>query len=131
MLPLLTLAALYIAPRAVRATPCVAMDINWNLYAFGLDGKDWSAGTQDSWGSGMFSSCLNWIGYVSEWRALAGTATDVTASGRPCVALSPVGCRFLRIKSSLLFVFMLCTLVTYVYIILFMILNSKYLPHVA
>ncbi|VDB95588.1 unnamed protein product [Peniophora sp. CBMAI 1063] len=63
MLPLLTLAALYIAPRAVRATPCVAMDINWNLYAFGLNGKDWSAGTQDSWGS--------------------GTATDVTASGRP------------------------------------------------
>ena len=55
MLPLLTLAALYIAPRAVRATPCVAMDINWNLYAFGLNGKDWSAGTQDSWGSGMFS----------------------------------------------------------------------------
>ena len=53
MLPLLTLAALYIAPRAARATPCVAMDINWNLYAFGLNGKDWSAGTQDSWGSGM------------------------------------------------------------------------------
>ncbi|KZV65473.1 hypothetical protein PENSPDRAFT_131065 [Peniophora sp. CONT] len=63
MLPLLTLAALYIAPRAVRATPCVAMDINWNLYAFGLNGKDWSAGTQDSWGS--------------------GSATDVTTSGRP------------------------------------------------
>ena len=59
MLPLLTLAALYIAPRAVRATPCVAMDINWNLYAFGLDGKDWSAGTQDSWGSGMLSKSFN------------------------------------------------------------------------
>jgi len=33
------------------------------LLAFGLDGKDWNAGTQDTWAS--------------------GTATDITASGRP------------------------------------------------
>jgi len=47
----------------VRASPCVAFDVNWNLLAFGLDGKDWNAGTQNTWAS--------------------GTATDITASGRP------------------------------------------------
>ncbi|KAI5119386.1 hypothetical protein M0805_001060 [Coniferiporia weirii] len=45
------------------AEPCVAMDINFNLLVFGVDGKDYNAGTQDSWTS--------------------GTATDITASGRP------------------------------------------------
>jgi hypothetical protein len=36
----------------VYASPCVAFDVNWNLLAFGLDGKDWSAGTQGTWASG-------------------------------------------------------------------------------
>ncbi|KAF9240484.1 hypothetical protein BU15DRAFT_87684 [Melanogaster broomeanus] len=48
----------------VRATPCVAFDINWNLLAFGLDGKDWYAGTQDTWTG-------------------SGGAKDITTSGRP------------------------------------------------
>jgi hypothetical protein len=61
--PLLTLVTLFASPVVVRASPCVAFDINWNLLAFGLDGKDWNAGTQDTWAS--------------------GTATDITASGRP------------------------------------------------
>lgn len=52
--PLLTIATLFAAgPVAVRASACVAFDINWNLLAFGLDGKDWDASTQDQWGSGM------------------------------------------------------------------------------
>ena len=50
--PLLTVATLLIGAPAVRASPCVAMDINWNLLAFGLGSKDWNAGTQDQWGSG-------------------------------------------------------------------------------
>ena len=37
------------ASAAVKASPCVAFDFNWNLLAFGLDGKDWFAGTQDTW----------------------------------------------------------------------------------
>lgn len=49
---LLTVATLFISPGAVRATPCVAFDTNWNLLAFGLDGKDWNAGTQDTWANG-------------------------------------------------------------------------------
>ncbi|KAH8998098.1 hypothetical protein EDB92DRAFT_2111916 [Lactarius akahatsu] len=61
--PLLTLVALFVSPAAVRASPCVAFDTTWNLLAFGLDGKDWNAGTQDTWAS--------------------GTATDITTSGRP------------------------------------------------
>lgn len=34
---------------AVRASPCIAMDIDFNLFVFGLDGKDFNAGTQDAW----------------------------------------------------------------------------------
>lgn len=34
------------------ATPCVAFDINFNLYAFGFGGKDFQLGTQDKWSSG-------------------------------------------------------------------------------
>jgi len=45
------------------ASPCIALDANWNLLAFGFGGKDWNAGTQDSWSS--------------------GSAKDITASGRP------------------------------------------------
>ncbi|KAI0264710.1 hypothetical protein BC834DRAFT_251962 [Gloeopeniophorella convolvens] len=63
--PLLTLVALFASPAAVRASPCVTFDITWNLLAFGLNGKDWNAGTQDTWASGE------------------RTATDITASGRP------------------------------------------------
>ncbi|KAF9068494.1 hypothetical protein BDP27DRAFT_815887 [Rhodocollybia butyracea] len=47
----------------VAASPCVAFDANWNLYAFGFNGKDFNAGTSDTWAS--------------------GTASDATASGRP------------------------------------------------
>jgi hypothetical protein len=56
----LTTAALFFlgAVRTARASPCVAMDANFNLYAFGLNGKDWNAGTQDSWGSSQSHSCL-------------------------------------------------------------------------
>jgi len=61
--PLLTLVTLFVSPLLVRASPCVAFDVSWNLLAFGLDGKDWNAATQDTWAS--------------------GTATDITASGRP------------------------------------------------
>ena len=52
-LSLPTIVALFLSSSAaVRASPCVAFDINWNLLAFGLDGKDWDAGTQDTWASG-------------------------------------------------------------------------------
>ncbi|KAG2355314.1 hypothetical protein BDR07DRAFT_1426531 [Suillus spraguei] len=46
------------------STPCIAFDANWNLLAFGLNGKDWNAGTQDTWSSST-------------------AATDITASNRP------------------------------------------------
>jgi len=48
---------------AVANSGCVAFDISWNLLAFGFNGKDYSAGTQDTWTSGQ--------------------ATDITTSGRP------------------------------------------------
>lgn len=33
----------------VNASPCVAMDSDSNLLVFGLNGKDFNAGTQDTW----------------------------------------------------------------------------------
>ncbi|KAG2143495.1 uncharacterized protein EDB93DRAFT_576396 [Suillus bovinus] len=60
-----TLASLFFLSSAtVRASPCIAFDANWNLLAFGLNGKDWNAGTQDTWSSST-------------------AATDITASNRP------------------------------------------------
>lgn len=59
-----TIVALYFFSfTAVRGSPCVTFDVKWNLLAFGLDGKDWNAGPQNTWAS--------------------GTAADITASGRP------------------------------------------------
>lgn len=37
----------------VRASPCLAFDADFNLYALGLGGKDWNAGTQDVWTTGQ------------------------------------------------------------------------------
>ncbi|KAG1884370.1 hypothetical protein F4604DRAFT_1492889, partial [Suillus subluteus] len=60
-----TLASLFFLTSAtVRASPCISFDANWNLLAFGLNGKDWNAGTQDTWSSST-------------------AATDITASNRP------------------------------------------------
>jgi hypothetical protein len=48
----------------VVASPCIAFDASFNLLAFGLGGKDWSAGTQDTWKN-------------------SAPASEITASGRP------------------------------------------------
>jgi hypothetical protein len=48
----LTYVTLFVSPAAVHASSCVAFDSNWNLLAFGLDGKDWNASTQGTWASG-------------------------------------------------------------------------------
>jgi hypothetical protein len=48
-----TIVALYFfSYTTVRGSPCVAFDVTWNLLAFGLDGKDWNAGTQNAWAKG-------------------------------------------------------------------------------
>jgi len=48
----------------VRASPCLSFDTSFNLHAFGFNGKDWNAGTQNTW-------------------ATATNATDITTTGRP------------------------------------------------
>ncbi|PPQ90706.1 hypothetical protein CVT25_005014 [Psilocybe cyanescens] len=55
-----------VATAASTAGPaaCVTFDINWNLLAFGFNGKDYNAGTQDTWGS-------------------SSPPTDITTQGRP------------------------------------------------
>ncbi|KAL1746570.1 hypothetical protein HDZ31DRAFT_33939 [Schizophyllum fasciatum] len=62
------------APVASAGSSCVAMDINWNLHVFGYGGKDYNAGTKDSWGS--------------------GTASEITADGRPPFDGDNVTCYF-------------------------------------
>ncbi|KAI0360607.1 hypothetical protein OH77DRAFT_1418587 [Trametes cingulata] len=61
--PTLVSLLLLAVPHVVLASPCVTFDADFNLLAFGFNGKDWNAGQQDSWTS--------------------GTATDITTSGRP------------------------------------------------
>ncbi|KAI0795433.1 hypothetical protein C8Q75DRAFT_803319 [Abortiporus biennis] len=59
-----TLVSLFLAvPTLVLSSPCVTFDADFNLLAFGFDGKDWNAGTQDTW--------------------TTGSATDITTTGRP------------------------------------------------
>ena len=55
----ITLAALHASSSVVGAAAastggpagCVTFDINWNMLAFGFNGKDYNAGTQDTWTS--------------------------------------------------------------------------------
>ena len=39
---------------------CVSFDVNWNLLAFGFNGKDYNVGTQDTWTSASEFSCMAW-----------------------------------------------------------------------
>lgn len=57
MAHLLSIVALYLlsVSQSVFAEPCIAFDSNWNLYAFGLNGKDYNASTQNAWTSSEFS----------------------------------------------------------------------------
>lgn len=49
---LVTLLALT-TPSVLAGSSCVAFDTAWNLLAFGFNGKDYNAGTSDTWASGM------------------------------------------------------------------------------
>ncbi|KAI0088824.1 hypothetical protein BDY19DRAFT_890542 [Irpex rosettiformis] len=59
----LTLVSLLSLAYPAIASPAACFNAKFELLAFGLGGKDWNAGTQDSWAS--------------------GTAKDITTSGRP------------------------------------------------
>jgi hypothetical protein len=54
MAPLLTTVSLLLLffSKIAFASQCIAFDSNFNLLAFNLGGKDWNAGTQDTWASG-------------------------------------------------------------------------------
>ncbi|KAJ7750471.1 hypothetical protein DFH07DRAFT_746210 [Mycena maculata] len=65
---LVTLLALT-TPSVLAGSSCVAFDTAWNLLAFGFNGKDYNAGTSDTWASVDSSS--------------PGSATDITTTGRP------------------------------------------------
>lgn len=71
------------ASATVKATPCIAFDINWNLLAFGLDGKDWFAGTQDTWAGSKHVLSTYLISRLLNLFSAGGQATDITTTGRP------------------------------------------------
>lgn len=71
------------AAATVKASPCVAFDINWNLLGFGLDGKDWFAGTQDTWSGSKHVSSTYVVRPLSDLFTAGGQATDITTTGRP------------------------------------------------
>ena len=50
----LFLFAVSLLPLAI-ASPCIAMDADFNLLVFGLGGKDFNAGTQDTWTGSMYN----------------------------------------------------------------------------
>lgn len=53
LLSLVLLSILSFPQVAIANSGCVAFDISWNLLAFGFGSKDYKAGTQDTWTSGM------------------------------------------------------------------------------
>ncbi|KAF7972809.1 hypothetical protein HWV62_16998 [Athelia sp. TMB] len=80
---LLSAVALYLLSitQAVVAKPCIAFDSTWNLYAFGLDGKDYNASSQAAWTSSAQSRLLL---FTPANFSNAGTpAADITTTGRP------------------------------------------------
>jgi len=68
LLTTFVVASIHGATLAAAATAgpaaCVTFDVHWNLLAFGFNGKDYDAGTQDTWGS-------------------SDAPTDITTQGRP------------------------------------------------
>ena len=64
MLRALTFVSLLQLALPVFSSPCVVFDANFNLYALGLGGKDWNAGTQDSWSSGKQNIERTWQNHL-------------------------------------------------------------------
>ncbi|KAG6841004.1 hypothetical protein C0991_002784 [Blastosporella zonata] len=73
---LLTLITLSLVGAASAGSSCVAFDISWNLLAFGFDGKDYNAGTQNTWASD--ASAASSI-YIYDATAKSWTTQAVTA----------------------------------------------------
>ncbi|KAI0646371.1 hypothetical protein C8Q79DRAFT_962275 [Trametes meyenii] len=82
--PTLVSLLLLAVPNAVYASPCVSFDADFNLLAFGFNGKDWNAGQQDSWTS--------------------GSATDITTSGRPPFDGTNTTCYFAQFFNAVYFI---------------------------
>lgn len=52
-LAIASLLLLSLSSVASAASSCVAFDIHWNLLAFNFGGKDYDAGTQNTWTQGQ------------------------------------------------------------------------------
>lgn len=63
---LVTLFALSTPSVVLAGSSCIAFDASWNLLAFGFNGKDYNAGTSDTWASGM--SLKHPLGFFSHCR---------------------------------------------------------------
>ena len=79
-------AAAAVATATAGPSGCAQFDANWNLLAFGFNGKDYNAGTQDKWTSttGRKTVFGHLVLYVLTWNQFL--ATDITTSNRPWVS---------------------------------------------
>ena len=64
-----TLAAPTTSTSTWSTPPASAFDTKWSLLAFGFHGKDYNAGTQETWGSGSCSFYLQEIGCKVYYRS--------------------------------------------------------------
>ena len=77
-------AAAAVAAATAGPPACLAFDSLMNLYAFGFNGKDYNAGTQDKWtSSGRESVPGHLIDVLTKLNQFVGSATDITTSNRP------------------------------------------------
>jgi hypothetical protein len=86
MVYLLTLVALFllsVSQTVVGLSSCLAADSNFNLYAFGLNGKDYNIGTQDKWTGSKLVFVLASPSLTDSICVLGNKATDITITGRP------------------------------------------------
>ena len=102
LLTITTLVALYtsgaaaatLAAATAGPAGCVTFDVFWNLLAFGFNGKDYSAGSQDTWSSssGRKNVPGHLVVYVLTINQFVASATDITTSNRPWVSPSIFFC---------------------------------------
>jgi hypothetical protein len=70
MISSLTLVSLFSLIYPAIASPAACFDANFDLLAFGFGGKDWNAGTQDSWGSGTCADVSDFSSTPAHYSSL-------------------------------------------------------------
>ena len=76
-------AAAALAAATAGPSGCIGFDVNWNLLAFGFNGKDYNIGTEDLWASGRKTVLGYLVVNVLMNIDVVGSVNDITTSNRP------------------------------------------------